>query len=166
VDDKWWRWRLRTRTPASNVDVPIQAIYDAMVREVLSPGFREMGLKGSGGRYSWATPTCRVLLGLQKSTYRDAVEIQFTVNLLVAHKAQWKVARAERPHLPHKPSAGTIYGEPAAQERIGLLQPDPADKWWRLYPGVDQGAVTADVLEDVRELAIPWLRQQVARRQS
>jgi hypothetical protein len=53
MDDEWLQWRLRTRTPASAVDVPVQVVYDAMVKEVLSPGFRELGLKGSGGRYSW-----------------------------------------------------------------------------------------------------------------
>jgi hypothetical protein len=38
MDDEWLQWRLRTRTPASAVDVPVQVVYDAMVKEVLSPG--------------------------------------------------------------------------------------------------------------------------------
>jgi uncharacterized protein DUF4304 len=164
MDDEWLQWRLRTRTPASAVDVPVQVVYDAMVKEVLSPGFRELGLKGSGGRYSWASPTCWALLSLQKSAYSDAVEIQFTVNLLVASRLQWEAARAERRHLPERPSAGTIYGEPAAQERIGMVRPGLADKWWRVYPGVDPAAVTTDVLQDVRDFAIPWLRKQVESR--
>ncbi|MEQ4210174.1 DUF4304 domain-containing protein [Actinopolymorpha sp. B9G3] len=161
MDDKWWQWRARRRTPASAVDVPAQAIYDAMVKEVLSPSFREMGLKGSGGRYSWASQTCWALMSLQKSAYSDAVEIQFTVNLLVANKQQWEAARSQRTYLPERPSAGTIYGDPAAQERIGMVQPDRADKWWRIHPEVDLAAVTTDVLNDTREFAIPWLRQQV-----
>ncbi len=45
MDDKWLQWRLRTRTPASAVDVPVHVVYDAMVKEVLSPGFRELGLR-------------------------------------------------------------------------------------------------------------------------
>jgi hypothetical protein len=40
-----------------------------------------------------------------------ADEIQFTVNLLVANRLQWEAARTERPHLPERPSAGTIDGE-------------------------------------------------------
>jgi hypothetical protein len=161
MDDEWLQWRLRTRTPASGVDVPVQVVHDAIVKEVLSPGFRELGLKGSGGRYSWASPTCWALLSLQNSAYSDAVEIQFTANLLVANRLQWEAARAERSHLPQRPSAGTIYGEPAAHERVGRVQPDRADKWWRIYPGVDPAPVTTDVLQDVRDFAIPWLRQQV-----
>jgi hypothetical protein len=164
MDDKWLQWRRRTKTPTRAVDVPVQVVYDAMVKEVLSPGFRELGLKGSGGRYSLASSTCWALLSLQRSAYSDAVEIQFTVNLLVANRLQWEAARAARPHLPERPSAGTIYGGPAAQERIGMVQPDRADKWWRIYPGVDPAAVTTDVLQHVRDFAIPWLRQQVGSR--
>jgi hypothetical protein len=144
----------------------MQAVYEAMVKDVLSPGFRELGLKGSGGRYSWAAPGFWALLSLQKSAYSDAAEIQFTVNLLVASKAQWEAARAARPYLPERPSAGTVYGEPAVQERIGMIHRDRADKWWRLYAGVDETAVTDDVLHDVRDFAIPWLKQQVESRES
>jgi hypothetical protein len=39
-----------------------------------------------------------------------------------------------------------------------------ADKWWRVYPGINPAAVTTDVLQDVRDFAIPWLRQQVESR--
>jgi hypothetical protein len=79
----------------------------------------------------------------------------------VANTLPWEAARVERPHLPQRPSAGTIYGEPATRERIGMVQPDRADKWWRVYPCINPAAVTTDVLQDVRDFAIPWLRQQV-----
>ena len=74
------------------------------------------------------SPDCWALLSLQKSAYSDAAEVQFTVNLLIANKAEWVAARTERPHLPQRPAAGTIYGEPAIQERIGMLMPESADK--------------------------------------
>ena len=61
-----------------------QENYAALVKDRLSPAFRELGLRGSGGRYElplrvpgWALPD------LQRSAYSDKAEIRFTVNLLV-----------------------------------------------------------------------------------
>jgi Domain of unknown function (DUF4304) len=136
-------------------------MYATLVKDVLSPGFRDLGLKGSGGRYTLAEPGSWALMSLQKSAYSDATEIQFTVNLLAANKEAWDAARAERPYLPQRPAAGVVYGEPTAWTRIGTLTPEGADKWWRIYAGVDQAEVTAEVLHNVREFALPWLREQV-----
>jgi hypothetical protein len=164
MDDKWLQWRMRPKTPARAGEVTAQELYAALVKEVLSPGLRGLRLKGSGGRYSLDAPNCWALLSLQKSTYSDAAEAQFTVDLLVANRADWAAARVERPYLPERPSASTTYGEPAIDERIGMLTPEPADKWWRVYPGFDQSAVPTDVLDDIQEFAIPSLSQQLMAR--
>jgi len=161
VDDKGRRSRLRPKTPGSAVEVTAQAMYAALVKDVLSPGFRELGLKGSGGRYALASPGVWALMSLQKSAYSDATEIRFTVNLLAANKEAWDAARAERPYLPERPAAGVVYGEPTAWARIGTVTPERADKWWRIHAGVDQAVVAAEVLHDVREFALPWLREQL-----
>lgn len=161
MDSEWREWRLRPKTPGSAVEVTAQAMYAALVKDVLSPGFRDLGLKGSGGRYALASPGFWALMSLQKSAYSDAIEIQFTVNLLAVNREAWEAARAERPHLPERPAAGVLYGEPTAWERIGRLTPDRADKWWRIDDGVDKAEVAADVLHDVRQFALPWLREQL-----
>jgi hypothetical protein len=148
----------------SAVEVTAQAMYAALVKDVLSPGFRDLGLKGSGGRYALAAPGFWALMSLQKSVYSDATAIQFTVNLLAANMEAWDAARAERPYLPQRPAAGVVYGEPTAWTRIGTLTPEGADKWWRIHAEVDQAEVTAEVLHDVREFALPWLREQVRER--
>lgn len=163
MDDKWLRWRTRPKKRASAVEVTAQSTYDAMVKNVLSPGFRALGLKGSGGRYSPASDECWALMSLQKSAYSDATEVQLTVNLLVANKAAWNARRA-RAHLPKRPAATIQYGEPAINERIGMLAPEPADKWWRIRAGTDPHEVARDVLKDVRELALPWLVAKAAER--
>jgi hypothetical protein len=87
MDDKWLRWRTRRKTPANAVEVSAQALYDALVKDTLSPAFRALGFKGSGGRYSMPGSDCWALLGLQKSAYSDAAEVQFTINLLVVNKS-------------------------------------------------------------------------------
>jgi hypothetical protein len=45
-----------------------------------------------------------------------------------------------------------------------MLTPEPADKWWRVYPGFDQSAMATDVVDGTREFAIPWLSQQLIAR--
>jgi hypothetical protein len=164
MDDKWFRWRTRRKTPASAVEVTAQALYDALVKDTLSPALRALGFKGSGGRYSMPCSDCWALLGLQKSAYSDAADVQFTINLLVANKSAWGAARQERHQLPERPTATTLYGEPASQMRIGELTPEGADKWWRVHSRAHTAAVGNDVVHDIREYALPWLRHQIQER--
>ena len=157
----WLRWRTRRKTPASEVAVPAQAVYDELVKATISPGIRSHGLSGSGGRYALRCEPCWVLASLQKSSYSDAAEVQFTLNLLVVNRATWGAARADRPYLPDRPSPGTIYSVGESQTRIGKLLPDGADKWWRIHGGVDPGAVADDFLHDFEQYGLPWLRRQM-----
>jgi Domain of unknown function (DUF4304) len=106
VDGKWLRWRTRKRVSASAVGVAAQAMYHHLVKESLGPALRELGFKGSGGRYSLPCAHCWAQLSLQKSAYSDAVEVQFTANLQVVNTSDWAEARSERPHLPERPAPG------------------------------------------------------------
>jgi hypothetical protein len=163
VDAGWLKWRTRRRRQASEIDgTTAQTIYDGLVKDALSPRLRALGFKGSGGRYELPSSECWALASFQKSTYSDAAEVQFTLNLLVVKKAAWASAGVDRPNLPERPSAGVLYGAPALQSRIGSLTPDASDKWWRVYDGMDGEALAADVLHDVTMYALPWLRDRLA----
>jgi hypothetical protein len=166
----WWSWRLRRRgdggpdAPAPG-DVTAQENYAVLVKDRLSPAFRELGLRGSCGRYElplsvpgWA------LLGLQKSAYSDKAEIRFTLNLLVVSAATWSSAHEAKPYLPAKPSPGVRYGAGEQETRIGSIHPDDSgDKWWRVQAGPFPSGVAEDVIHDVAVVALPWLREQVSR---
>lgn len=49
----------------------------------------------------------------------------------------------------------------ALKKRIGNLQHDAADKWWRITATVDPQAVADDFLKDVRDLVLPWMTQRL-----
>jgi hypothetical protein len=165
VDGKWLQWRTRKRVPASAVEVTAQVMYQHLVKESLSPALRELGFRGSGGRYSLPCAHCWAQLGFQKSSYSGAKEVQFTAKLQVANTSAWEHGRSERPYLPERPAPGTIYGgDVAAYARIGDLTPDASDKWWRIHGDIDAAAVVADVIHDVREYAMPWLVEQMRAR--
>lgn len=138
-----------------------QSVYDELIKAAISPGFRNHGLAGSGGRYTIPCERCWVLASLQKSSYSDAAEIRFTLNLLVANRATWDAARAEKPYLPDRPTAGTIYNAGESRTRIGEILPDGADKWWRLHGRVDPAAVADDFLHDFEQYGLPWLRREM-----
>lgn len=159
--ERWLRWRTRTRVPAAAVPRAAQTVYDDLLKGVLSPAFRALGFTGSAGRYSLGADGCWALLGMQKSAYSDGNEVRFTANLFVANKERWASMLAEKPYLPKRPAPSTSYGEGIAQSRIGQLLPDPADTWWRLYDGVDLGAVAEDVTTSIERYALPWLREQL-----
>jgi hypothetical protein len=162
MDSKWMQWRTRQRVPASSVPVRAQHLYDDMVKRLISPGLRQLGFTGSGGRYSLRADGCWSLLGLQKSVYSDGHEVRFTANLMVANKETWAGLRAEKPYLPERPAPGTLYGDQIAQKRIGSLLPAVEDTWWRVYDGVDLDAVANDVITGIGQHGLPWMRGQMA----
>jgi hypothetical protein len=137
-------------------------LYDAAIKQQVSPALRDLGLRGSGGRYHLPSESHWVLLGFQKSAYSDAAEVRFTVNLAVISRSVWEAKRAELSHLNERPSASVIYGSWAAHERIGRLTPGGEDKWWRI--GDNAAPVTDvvnDLLDDIERYALAWLRSMM-----
>ncbi|MET7281319.1 DUF4304 domain-containing protein [Kribbella sp. NPDC005582] len=143
--------------------VPAQALYDALVKETLSPALRAAGFKGSAGRYSLPSSDYWALLGFQRASGSTATELRFTINLLAVNKSAWNAARHQRPHLPERPAVSVSYGEPASWVRIGELTPEREEKWWRLSARTDPAELAKDVTHDITEYALPWFRRQLTR---
>ncbi|MFJ4167029.1 DUF4304 domain-containing protein [Microbacterium sp. NPDC089698] len=160
----WSGWRLRPRGRSAPIvpDASAQEIYAAMIKDVVSPALREQGLVGSGGRYSIKSETHWALLAFQKSWYSDRAEVRFTVNLMVVRCDDWEALLHEHPYYGKKPSATITYNDPVRHVRIGELVDDLEDKWWCVFSGQDMDAVQADLLGDLIDVGVPWLRSQVA----
>jgi hypothetical protein len=154
---KLWKHRRKDHSPASPDDPTPQVVYDSLMKETFAPALRQIGLKGSGGRFDLPADQHWVLLGFQKSAYSDSNEVQFTVNLAVIDRAVWLEQVAARPHLGKRPSPGTLYGAWADQTRIGALIPPGDDLWWRLIRGQDSEPIAASVVSALRDTAVPWL---------
>lgn len=169
MTEKWLRWpRPRHKAPSPSSPpastrrpATAQALYASLVKEALSPAFRDLGFKGSGGRYSLPCPDCWALLAIQRSTYSTSTEVRFTINLLVLNKATWAQHQQAQPHLPKHPTASTFYGTWAPQTRIGQLVPGEGDKWWKLSSERHLKPIADEVVHDVREYALPWMHHQL-----
>lgn len=114
------------------------------------------------GRYSLKSDSHWALLGFQKSWYSDKAEVRFTVNLLVVRRDVWSDLVVAHPYYGATPSAITLYGPPVRSTRIGKLVDDHEDKWWRVYAGQNMGMLRADVIANVVDAGLPWLREQIA----
>lgn len=79
-----------------------------MLKTLVAPRLRTIGLKGSGQNYRLPSDDYWALLGFQKSTSSDASHVRFTCNVLVVSKSVWDAVRAESPHLPERPTATTF----------------------------------------------------------
>jgi hypothetical protein len=162
-----WKYRERPDVDDDDGQVAPQDVYRHLMNNDFAPALRAAGLRGSGGRFELPSRTHWVQLGFQKSSYSDRIELRFTINLFVVSRADWVREAARSSWLGSKPSplsgSGGVVGEWA---RIGALLPTVdgrgGDTWWSLFRGVDPGPVQQDVLDDLRDYAVPWLKQRAS----
>ena len=147
-----------------------QEVYRAMLREHVAPALRAAGWKGSGSAYLLPSPGYWAQLGFQKDRYSTADQVRFTVNLSVVPRDVWACAHDSWPsQLSARPSANTDSGALIREVdrhhcwwgRIGLLMPEHNDHWWEISSGEDAASVGRDVVDAIREHAIPALRAKM-----
>jgi uncharacterized protein DUF4304 len=136
-----------------------------MVREILAPGLRDLGFKGSGAQYLLPSDDHWAGLGIQRWYTGDSTKVHFTINLSVVKKSAWNEIRdAGRTwKLPpgRRPSANAKYSTLQWQDRLGALMPGTqGDTWWDLGRDDDPATVAADVLAAIRDYGLPELRSR------
>ncbi len=142
-------------------DVTSQERYKTMIDATISPRLRELGLKGSGGKYELTSKTHWALLGFQKSVYSDRQAIRFTVNLVAVTREAWEHGVEEHPHWGKRTSSGgMIYGAAVPIVRIGQAA-GREDIWWEFRAVDDIEATAAEVRADIEEFGLPWLHEHM-----
>jgi hypothetical protein len=144
--------------------VTAQEAFTMMVKEQIAPALRQLGFKGSGQRFTLPDEEHWALIGLQKFTWSDRDEVEFTANVTVARRDVWEEERAKQPRLPKQPSANIFYGTFVWQQRIGALVPGGEERTWRVSPDHPTEGVAQDFVSSVRDHALPAMRQQIAAR--
>jgi hypothetical protein len=81
--------------------------------------------------------------------------------VLVVSRSAWDAARAERPHLPERPTATTYWGTYVWQKRIGELLPGSEDMWWDVEAGADAAGLADAIVWAVRDCVLPAMRRQM-----
>ncbi len=136
--------------------------YRAMIRDHVAPALREMGFKGSGQNYALPSETHWVSLWFQKSVYSDAIQISFTVHLLVVGKDEWEAIREANDRAPDRPR---FWGAPA-RSWTASYRPRPKEApggwmqiWWELEAGQPIEPLANLVISTVRNEALPRIRE-------
>ncbi len=133
-----------------------------MMRDRVAPALRELGFQGSGQAFTLPAPDHFVILGFQKSANSDRSEVSFTINVSAVSKAAWRRMCDERTYLPETPSPNTYYCDDAWQQRIGALMPrSDREPWWTVRAGESAESVADEVLNVVRDYAVPAIEDQL-----
>lgn len=143
-----------------------QACFDDMVKNVVAPGFRAMGFRGSGRNfYLPGTGGHHALMALAKSRYNWRESCRFSVTLTFWSEQDWAAARREFPELTAKrPAVHTVYGRwpPTWSVDLGELLDPPHGHSWTLTDPAEAPAISDHVLTVVAEAALPALRALAA----
>ncbi|MEU9140423.1 DUF4304 domain-containing protein [Streptomyces sp. NPDC048404] len=136
-------------------------VLSTALRTGVAPGLRGMGFVGSGQSFELRDPEVWRLLGIQKSSFNSASQVEFTLNLLSGRKIDWEQAREAHAYLPVRPNASTVYAPATGVRtvRIGRLMPERRDHWWEVGASTSPAKLAADVLSAVKEFALPALLQ-------
>lgn len=143
--------------------VTAQDAYRVLVNAHLSPALRELGFKGSGGRYQRPSETHWSLLELQKSAYSDREDVRFTANLRVVPRNLWLPKTKSVGIQALRPVSG-VFWDADDEARLGMLASDAdIDEWWSLIPTTDLAELSASFVSDLTTFGLPWMdeREQV-----
>jgi hypothetical protein len=108
-----------------------------MLRDLITPALRELGMGGPGGGYRGASGDYAGFLGFQKSRYNTKDEVEFTINLGAAY---------------------TPTGDGYWDDRIGAVMPARRDTWWTLRTGQPIEPVAAAALAAIRSYGWPAIQ--------
>ncbi len=139
-----------------------QDAFKALMQTRIAPALRELGFRGSGSRFELPSESHWVVLGFQKAKWNTAERIEFTINVTVAEKDAWSRYCQRVCYVPERPSGNDYYvaANWLWQARIGELLPNTKDKWWTVT-GSDDETVAAEVIEAIREHALPEMQRRV-----
>lgn len=137
----------------------VQSKFKQNIKDRIAPGLRKLGFKGSGQNYQLPSTSHWKCLSFQKSSFSDAENLTFTINLLVIDRNQWEIARKKHSSFPKKPTATTFWGI-GWQKRLGHLMPENRDYWWEISLKTDLDQLSANVLKIIEQYALPNLKNK------
>lgn len=136
--------------------VTAQDAYRVLVNAHVSPALRELGFKGSAGRYQRPSETHWSLLELQRSAYSDRDEVKFEANLYVVPSSLWRPRGKSISIQALRPVPG-VFWDADNEKRLGMLANDDIDVWWSLTPMTDLTVLVEGFVSDLTTYGLPWM---------
>ena len=138
-----------------------QERFKTVARDRWAPALRDLGFQGSGKVFTLFDQHDWAMLGFQTSTASTSEVAKFTINLMVVGKEDWERERHEHPWYSARPSPNTVAAH-RYQQRLGPLT-HGHDHWWRLLgDGSNEEEVVSEVINAIRDHAMPALRAEIS----
>ena len=120
------------------------------IASLLHVELRARGFTKSARTFRLRGEECTQVVNMQASTSNMGVGGRFTVNLgvffpAVAEVLPWPAPKALKEHNCQ------------LRERLGLLLPDPRDRWWQVSLDAPVAPIAEEVREAVVTYGLPWL---------
>ncbi|HEX2895988.1 MAG TPA: DUF4304 domain-containing protein [Marmoricola sp.] len=143
--------------------VDVRAVYRTLLRVWVAPALRQLGLKGTGKTYYIPSDSHFATISFQESLDGAQGEIEFTINVRVADKTQWRAYanRAGYTEAAPAPNAEYVNDPVSWYTRAGLLADDPHDQWWTVDRDVDVESVAAEVVALLTNSVVPAMKARL-----
>lgn len=127
-----------------------QEAFDEMIRDGIWPFLKTHGFKRSKTTFHRPEAKNWQVINVQKSTYSDAGEVSFTINLAVA----LDLLRDQIHNWPEgkRPPESRCH----LRQRIGILLRGQ-DTWWSLTPDSNIAALSDTINTAIAHVGLPWL---------
>lgn len=133
-------------------------LFRPFMRDHVAPRLRALGFLGSGQNYRLPNPVGHfALLNFQRSTWNEAQECSFTVNVTFVRREDWP----DGTWMGAAPTGGADYPVPGWFERLGFLTGAETDLWWTLRTPEDLPVVATAVVDLIEQHALPALRERI-----
>lgn len=140
--------------------IPATKMLQKALKDTLGPAIEGIGFAGNKRTYRRLRNGMLDIVDLQLWKNNDANRARFTINLgICVPAALERVAALESFAYLRTSLASPGITECAVWERIGMLMPDPNDKWWTVSSGADPSAVATEALTRLVEFGMPWLER-------
>lgn len=146
---------------ASSSAESAQQVYKEMITRWISPALRELGFKGSGGKYSMTQGEWLVFVGFQRFTWSTRESVHFDANVAVRHlptSEAFDLANREARKMGRAPE-----NPPSYWSRLSRLIPDRPEHGWKVGPSEPGRPVAEEVISCVRERFLPVVRAEMGR---
>ncbi|MFC5285660.1 hypothetical protein ACFPM7_01230 [Actinokineospora guangxiensis] len=128
-----------------------------MVETDLAPGLRALGLSGSDRHYRLVTDTHRAEISIVQAPARQDTT-RFTLSLGVTPTDEWTNQRRIRPYLTHSQPG---WRAPIGQVVLVGSGVPIGDLWWQVRAGRPFSRISKEILNLVKEFALPAMRAQI-----
>lgn len=142
------------------MNIPATKLLQKAIKGTLDPAIVRMGFEGKKRSYRRTRNGLLDIVDIQLWKYNDATRARFTIELGICVPVALEMTAALQSFSYFRPSiANPGITECAERERLGILMPEPRDRWWTMSSGTDPSDVANEVIANLQRFGIPWLER-------